>query len=156
MILAQLSGSSTGAYVLVDIELPHWAVHVGRQVIRRIAERANKAWQRGTPWGWIRPATWGGVTVSVREYGAGRLNLWPVDRAEQPREWTPRDEVWRDVMRDLFVPALAAKAIEAEVVFMPGGAAIVRTETDRLLLSVPVFVAGKPRYRRAAGRRLVA
>ncbi len=161
MILAQVSGSSVGAYVLVDIELPHWAVHEGRKAIRRVAEDANQARATGAGWGWKRlnlnmlPGE--ALQVSVRETGNAKLNVWPIDRAEMPREWTGRDEMWRDVMRDLFVPALNGIGVEAHVEFMPGGSPIVRTETDRLLQSVPIFIAGKPRYRRRAeSRKLVA
>lgn len=155
MILAIVEGHSQGSYVLLDFELPHWAVHYGRKALREVGQEANAAHAAGKSWGWRRPEGWGGLQVAVREYGGGRIVVWPITRAEAPREWGERDKLWRDVIRGHFLPVLS-KVCDATVEFMPGNGPVVRMETDRLLRSVPIFIAGKPRFRRRAeGRRLL-
>jgi hypothetical protein len=155
MILALVSGHSIGGYVLLDFEMPHWAVHYGRKAVRKVAAEAREAHAAGKSWGWTRPEGWGGVQVAVREYGGGGITVWPITRGELPRDWQPRDEFWREVITGHFLPVLS-RVCDARVEFMPSGGALVRMETDKALASVPIFVAGRPRFRRRAeGRRLL-
>jgi hypothetical protein len=152
VILAIVQGNSRGSYVLLDFELPHWAVHYGRKAVRQVAAEANAAHNAGRSWGWYRPDGWGGMQVAVREHGGGRIVAWPITRAETPREWGERDALWRAVLVEHFKPVLS-RVCDCTVEFAPGGGPIARMETDAQLCSVPIFVAGKPRFRRRAETR---
>lgn len=128
---------SVGRYVLVDALFPWPALHYGRNAMRDWAAMQSRRRNMLGAEGPVRVTF--GLTTAVKEDGQVELRIWPVGKAQMPRDWTPADTVWREPLKELRRAVAADLACETRLEFMPGGNVVTRAQTVPSLRGVPGF-----------------